>query len=171
MRWCSLRQPDNVEVNTGKLLGEGARVGSALPRAILAGVAYFSIMFAIGFVLGTVRVMVLAPALGEWGAAFAELPIMLGISWVTAAWLIARLRVAQTSTARLVMGLAAFALLMIAEVLLGIGLFGRTLSEQLGAMTEGAGLAGLLGQVAFAAFPLAQLAKTTRIGGGGRDRD
>ena len=36
-------------------------------------------MFGIGFVLGTVRVMVLAPALGEWGATFAELPVFLDV--------------------------------------------------------------------------------------------
>lgn len=141
---------------------EGERFSSALFRAAAAGVAYFAIMFSIGFVLGTVRVMLLAPVLGEWGATSAELPLMLAVSWVTSAWLVARMRVPPTVGARLLMGLMSFALLMVAEVLLGMSLFGRTLVQQVGEMTSGPGLAGLLGQVAFAAFPLLQLHRAPR---------
>ena len=36
--------------------------------------------------------MLLAPSLEEWGATLAELPAMLAISWMIAAWLIARVR-------------------------------------------------------------------------------
>lgn len=57
------------------------------------------------------------------------------------------------------MGASAFTLLMIAENLRGTSLFDRTLPQQLQAMTIGPGLAGLLGQLAFAAFPLVQMAR------------
>lgn len=128
-----------------------------MDRAILGGVAYFALMFAIGFVLGTARVLLIAPQVGEWGAAAIELPIMLAISWFVCAWLIRRLAVPARVGARIAMGVVAFALLMVAEVMLGITLFARTLEAQIAAMIVGPGLAGLAGQLAFAAFPLVQL--------------
>lgn len=131
-------------------------------RAAKAGIAYFAGMFALGFVLGTVRVLLLAPVLGDWGATFAELPVMLAISWIYCGWLLRRLAVPGAFGARLLMGAVAFTLLMIAEVLLGVGLFERTLPQQVGEMTSGAGLAGLVGQLAFAAFPVLQLHRGRR---------
>lgn len=44
-----------------------------LRRAAAAGIGYFGVVFAVGFVLGTARVMVVAPRLGETGAVAAEL--------------------------------------------------------------------------------------------------
>lgn len=131
-------------------------IGAAMRRAILAGAAYFLVMFACGFVLGTARVLVVTPLLGEWGATLVELPVMLTISWVICGWLVRRLSVAARITPRVAMGAVAFILLMIAEVLLGTSLFDRTLTEQVQAMSAGAGLAGLLSQIAFAVFPLVQ---------------
>lgn len=128
-----------------------------MSRAILAGAAYFLVMFACGFVLGTARILVAAPFLGEWGATLVELPVMLTISWVVCGWLVLRFLVAARATPRVAMGAVAFILLMSAEVLLGTLLFDRTLTEQMLGMSAGAGLAGLLSQIAFAAFPLVQL--------------
>jgi len=42
--------------------------------------AYFLPVFALGFVLGTVRTLWLAPMLGELAAVAAELPVMLAAS-------------------------------------------------------------------------------------------
>ena len=130
-----------------------------MSRAILAGAAYFLVMFACGFVLGAARVLVVTPLLGEWGATLVELPVMLTISWVVCGWLVLRLTLPAHATPRVAMGAVAFILLMIAEVLLGASLFDRTLTEQVQGMSVGAGLAGLLSQIAFAAFPLVQLWK------------
>ncbi len=125
-------------------------------RATQAGAAYFAGMFALGFVLGTIRVMMIAPVLGAWGATFLELPVMLVVSWIYCRWLIRRFSVPTIGSARVVMGTVAFAMLMVGEVLLGIGLFDRTLTAQVRDMTSGPGLAGLAGQVAFATFPWVQ---------------
>ncbi len=125
--------------------------------AVKAGIAYFAGMFAVGFLLGTGRVLLAIPVLGAWGATLVELPIMLAISWLYCAWLLRRFAVAETAGARLTIGTVAFALLMGAEILLGVGLFERTLPQQVREMTGGPGLAGLIGQMAFAAFPLLQL--------------
>ena len=55
-----------------------------------AGLAYFAVVFAAGFVLGTLRVLVVAPHLGEIAAVVAELPIMLAVSWIICGWLLGR---------------------------------------------------------------------------------
>ena len=133
-----------------------------MSRSIISGATYFLTMFVLGFLLGTLRVLLVAPRLGEWGAIFVELPIMLGISWIVCRWILLRFAVPQRTAQGLVMGAVAFVLLMIAELLLGTSLFDRTLPQQGQAMTSGAGLAGLLGQFAFAVFPLIQVRQVAR---------
>ena len=51
-------------------------------RVLKAATAYFALVFAAGFVLGTLRTLWLAPALGPMLAVAAELPVMLGVSWL-----------------------------------------------------------------------------------------
>ncbi len=124
--------------------------------AARAGLAYFAAVFAAGFVLGTLRVMVVVPALGEVAAVLLELPVMLALSWVACRWLIARFRVAARPAERLAMGGVAFAVLMLAEAGLAILGFGQSLAGYLSALTGLPGAIGLAGQVAFAAMPLVQ---------------
>ena len=58
--------------------------------ATRAGAAYFAIVFAVGFVLGALRVTFLAPAVGPLPAVALELPVMLAASWWTCGWLMRR---------------------------------------------------------------------------------
>ena len=127
-----------------------------MTRALSAGAVYFAGMFGLGFLLGTGRVMLVTPRLGEWVATLIELPVMLALSWLYCGWLLRRFSVPARVADRLAMGAFAFMLLMLAEVLLGVGLFNRGLPEQVGEMTNGPGLAGLAGQLAFACFPVLQ---------------
>lgn len=117
---------------------------------------YFLAIFAAGFVLGTLRVLLVAPVLGELPAVLLELPLMLIISWFVCRAVTARLPVGNGVGARLAMGAMAFALLMGAEFLLGLYGFGRSLSEIVAAYGEAAGFVGLLGQLGFALIPLLQ---------------
>ncbi|WP_118856525.1 hypothetical protein [Sphingomonas mesophila] len=125
-----------------------------MSAALRAGAAYFVAAFALGSVLGTVRVVLLEQAFGPWTAVAIELPVMLAASWWLCGWAIRRWRVPWGASPRAAMGALAFALLIAAEIALGIGLFGRSLGEQIGEMTAGTGLAGLISQLAFALFPL-----------------
>ncbi len=128
----------------------------ALVHAAKAGLAYFGVVFAAGFLLGTLRVLFLIPRLGESSAVLLELPIMLAVSWMACRWLITRFDVPTALVARLVMGGLAFAVLMTAEVSVSVIGFGRTLSAHLEQYRQFPALIGLAGQIAFAMFPVIQ---------------
>ena len=113
--------------------------------------------FSIGFVLGTIRVLLFAPRVGETTAVIVEAPIMLTASWFVCRWCVNRLDVRRTVAARSWMGLVAFLVLMSAEVGLGGVVFGRSLVDQLAAYGSPAGAIGLAAQVIFAIFPVIQV--------------
>jgi len=121
-----------------------------------AGTTYFAIVFAVGFVLGTVRVLLLLPFVGEAAAVFLEIPIILVASWIAARWTINRFDVPGEVAARLMMGAFAFALLILGELAVSSLSFGRPLQDTLVAYRSLPGAAGLFAQVIFALLPAAQ---------------
>jgi len=125
--------------------------------AIKAGVAYFAIIFALGFVFGTIRVLLLLPHIGETAAVLIEGPFILGASWFVCGMLIRRFAVGAHLTPRLYMGASALVLLLTAELFLGVYGFGRPLSEHFAHYTTTPGATGLAGQILFAMFPLLRL--------------
>ncbi|NJO33060.1 MAG: hypothetical protein HC869_07820 [Rhodospirillales bacterium] len=133
-----------------------------LRRAVLAGLAYFAMVFAAGFVLGTLRVFLLIPRVGETAAVLIELPVILGIAWLACRRLVAAFDVASKLTPRLVMGGVAFLTLMSAELGLSVLAFGRTFADHLDQYRDVHALLGLAGQVAFGLFPSIQLRKGNR---------
>lgn len=130
-----------------------------MSAAVLAGLVYFLIVFAIGFVLGTLRVLFVVPQFGETAAVAMEVPVMLTASWFACRWIVARFAVPDAAAARLVMGGVAFALLMAAEAGVSVFAFGRTVGEHFAVYTGSGAQLGLAAQVAFALFPLAQRAR------------
>lgn len=125
-----------------------------MSRSVRAGLLYFAIVFAAGFALGALRVLVVAPQVGELPAVLAELSLLLCISWIACAYVIRRCDVGAKLDARGMMGLVAFAMLMAAEFLLAYVGFGRSLPEHLSRYAEPAQTLGLAGQMAFGAIPL-----------------
>lgn len=115
--------------------------------ALRAGSLYFAAIFALGFVLGAVRTLALAPWIGETGAVLAELPVILAASWFAAGRLARPLGPALRL--RIAMGGFAFALLMAAEAGLGAALGAAPFAG----LATPAGALGLAGQFLFAAFP------------------
>lgn len=125
-----------------------------MSNALKAALAYWALIFGLGFVLGTLRTLWLTPLLGSpICAVLAELPVMLAASWFAAGLLIQRFTI-RTPGHRAFMGLFAFMLLMASEMVLGIVLLGDSFTGWLRALLTPAGLAGLSGQVLFALFPL-----------------
>jgi hypothetical protein len=125
-------------------------------RATKAGALYANIVFLIGLILGTIRVLLLAPRLGETTAVIAEVPMMLAASWFVCRWCVDRLHLRRTVPARSLMGLVTFLLLMSAEVGLG-AVFGRSFVDQLATYGSLSGAIGLAAQVIFAMFPVIQV--------------
>jgi len=126
-------------------------------QALRAGAAYVAVVFLAGFVLGTVRVLVVAPRLGAIVAVFIEAPVILAVSWAVCRGCVARFRVAPARGPRLMMGGSAFVLLMALEAALSVLAFGRSLADHLGAYVTAPGALGLAAQFGFAVIPLIQL--------------
>lgn len=131
----------------------------AIGTAILPGIAYFALVFALGFLLGTVRTLFVrdAPGAGRLLGVLIELPIMLSASWFFCRYVIRRFAVASTIVVRAVMGGLAFALLLLAEFLVGALLFGRTPGEHFALYADASYALGLAAQIGFALMPLAQM--------------
>ena len=124
-------------------------------QATKAGALYAIVVFSIGFILGTIRVLLLAPRLGETTAVIIEAPIMLAVSWFVCRWCVDRLNARRTVPARSLMGLVAFLVLLSAEIGLG-AVLGRSLVDQFATYGSLAGAIGLAAQVIFAMFPVFQ---------------
>lgn len=127
-----------------------------MSNAARAGAHYFAIVFAAGFILGTIRVLLVLPHMGETAAVLLELPVMLTLSWIVCARLVRGFSVPGTAGARLLMGALAFALLMTAEAAVSIIGFGRSLAQHLAAYRALGAQLGLLAQLSFAAIPVIQ---------------
>jgi len=120
-----------------------------------AGAAYFAIVFLVGFALGALRTLVVAPRLGETLAVLLEAPVMLTVSWIVATWCVGRFEAPAAPIPRLAMGGAAFALLTMAELGVSLIFFHRSVAQHLAGYRSTAGAVGLGAQVAFAGIPFA----------------
>lgn len=129
-----------------------------MTAALGAGAAYFALVFAAGFALGTIRVLAVGPGPGNVAAVLVELPVMLAIAWLACGRIARRFAVPERPAPRAAMGGLAFALLMLAELGVSILAFGRTPAEHLATYRNAASQLGLAAQLAFALFPLVQAA-------------
>lgn len=126
----------------------------------LAGCVYFVIVFAAGFVMGTLRVLLVEPAVGDTVAVLLEIPVMLAIAWFVSRRTIVWFAVRDRLRSRLAMGGLAFALLMVAEIGVSVLAFERTVVEHFQVYLTVPALLGLAAQIAFALFPAAQLGRS-----------
>ncbi len=127
-----------------------------MPRSVAAGSIYFAVVFAIGFALGVVRVLITGPKLGETAAVLLEVPVILTASWFVARWCVARFAVGSDAAERLTMGFVAFCLTMLAEMAMAVLLFGRSVPEHIATYSHSLGLVGLMAQFLFALLPCVQ---------------
>ena len=135
--------------------GAARRMVAAMPsphQIARAAAAYWAAVFAFAFVLGIGRTLWLTPQIGALAATACEVPLTLAASWWTARRLTAHYRIAGARAA-LAMGLAAFAILMLAEVSLAGALSGQSLGAWLRSLATPAGALGLAGQVLFGLMP------------------
>lgn len=126
-----------------------------MPNVIIAALVYFATVFSAAFAIGVLRTLVIAPAIGEMAAVLIEVPIVLALSWWVCAWVLRRIPV-PTGLGRIGMGVVAFALLMVAELLLSILIGHRTVAEHLALFYAAPMIVGLFGQIGFAVVPWLQ---------------
>lgn len=125
-----------------------------MKRALTSASVYFLALFALGFVLGTIRVMFVVPRYGELIATSAEVPVMLMAALFACRWAIRRWRVPPSLVIRWAMVLWFLALLFAFETVLGAMLFGRSVAEQWVLFASPAGLVGLSAQIIAALLPV-----------------
>jgi type IV secretory pathway TrbD component len=121
-----------------------------------AGVLYFALVFGTGFVLGTIRTLLVVPRVGTRTAELMETPIMLVVTILAARWVVVRLAVPPTSFARLGMGCIALLLLLIAEFGFLLWVRGLTIREYIASRDPVAGAVYYAMLVLFAIMPLLQ---------------
>ena len=114
---------------------------------------YWACIFALGFALGTLRVLWGAQAIGETGFLSIEVPTLLGASALAARWLLRRNEISELGDAFL-MGAVAYALLMAAEFALASGFSGLGAREWLTQAWSMPHMIGSLGQTAFGLMPV-----------------
>lgn len=128
-----------------------------MAAVLTAGLAYGGAVFALGFILGTMRELWLAPLFGRDAVVLVEGPLILIAAWLVCWWVLRRFALPPVPAGRLLMGAAAFALLMVGEALVAVFGFGRPLAVHLSAYATAKGVLELLPQLAFALFPLIHL--------------
>lgn len=125
---------------------------TGLKSAVLkAGLAYFGLVFAAGFLLGTIRVVWLVPRIGERTAELAEIPLMLLVSVLAARGVVRRFAIPPSQ--RLGTGFLALALLLGAEIGVGVWITGQTVAGVLTNRDPVSGTAYFLALGLFAVMP------------------
>lgn len=125
-----------------------------MSRTLTSATVYCLALFALGFVLGTIRVLFLALQIGELGATLLEVPVMLGAAFFLCRRVVGRWLVSPELAARWGMAFWFLVLLFLLETLVGVALFGRTMSDTLAGLATPAGLIRLTAQVIAALLPL-----------------
>jgi len=129
-----------------------------MTKALRAGCTYFAGVFAVGFLLGVLRTLVLAPRIGETLAVLIELPIILGASWLICRRILRRAPPTHSAASTAFLGRSGRdgrCCLCAADDCGVVDVHPVGESDIHGA-SEVAHLLGLAGQIAFALFPVLQ---------------
>lgn len=121
-------------------------------RTLKAGLVYFALVFAAGFLLGLVRVPLLVPRLGVRFAELLEMPLMLLVIVCSARYVVRRYRLLHWRS-RLLVGVIALSLLAAAELLFAALLRGQTPAEYVASRDPVSGAVYLGMLLLFAAMP------------------
>ncbi len=128
--------------------------GSPVKETLKAGVLYFALVFAAGFVLGTIRTLWIVPRVGVRMAELAEAPIMVGISILAAQWVVRRIHIPPLWPRRLAVGCIALGLMLLAEFGFVLWVRGLTIRGYLETRDPVSGAAYFAVLGAFAVIPI-----------------
>ncbi len=123
-------------------------------RILKAGPAYFALVFGAGFVLGSIRVPIVVPHVGERIAELIETPFMFVVVLMAARFIVRRFALPTHTVVRLGVGIVALGLLVVAEFLLVVAIQGKSLGEYVASRDPISGTVFLVMLVLFALMPL-----------------
>jgi len=132
-------------------------------NALKAGGIYFLGIFALGFLLGIIRTLLVIPYTGAVAGVLIEMPFMLTASWFLCRRLIKRYLIVKEYKYLIIVGTSAFSWLMVTEVVFGIYLFNQTWSQYLSNFQTLHGAIGLCMQMVFGAIPVIQNLKLIMV--------
>lgn len=122
-------------------------------RSLKAGLIYFLLVFALGWVLGPIRELWAVPRFGRIPVLLIETVIMLIAMIVSSRWVIRRFNVPQALGSTIPMGLVAFGILAPAEIAGVLWVRGLSLQEYLASFVTVPGLISAVMFMLFAAMP------------------
>ena len=122
-------------------------------RPLKAGLIYFLLVFALGWVLGPIRELWAVPRFGRVAALLIEAIIMLIAMMVSSRWVMRRFEVHQTLGSTIAMGLVALGILLPAEIAGALWVRGLSLDEYLASFVTAPGVISLIMFLLFAAMP------------------
>ncbi|MBI4479592.1 MAG: hypothetical protein HY651_06180 [Acidobacteria bacterium] len=123
-------------------------------RKLKAGALYFATVFGAGFALGTVRVLLVVPRVGERTAELVEAPLMVAVAYLAARWIVRRSALPPAPSQRLAVGLIALALMLAFEFGFVLQLRGLTIAEYFATRDPVSGTVYYFSLALFALFPL-----------------
>ena len=123
-------------------------------QILKAGFYYFALVFGAGFVLGTIRTLLVVPRVGTRMAELMEMPIMLVVTIVVSRWVVLRLLVPFVPFARLEMGGIALGLLLVAEFGFVLWVRGLSIRQYFASRDSVSGAVYYVMLVLFAVMPL-----------------
>lgn len=134
----------------------------AVTQVLKAGVLYFALVFAAGFVLGPIRVLWAVPRFGTMTAELMEMPIMLVVIVLAARWTIRHLAVPHAPSRRLGIGFVALGALLVAEFTVVLSLRGLSIREYVATRDPVSGTVYFVMLGVFAIMPLFVARKQSR---------
>jgi len=126
---------------------------SAMKQIAKAGSLYFLLVFAAGFVLGTIRTLWVVPILGARTAELIEEPIMFAVSILAARWVVRWLQFPHDRRLRLGLGCVALGLMLLVEFTFVLRIRGLTLREYFATRDPISGTVYFVTLAAFAVIP------------------
>src|SRR6516165_7286273 len=121
-------------------------------RPLKAGLVYFLLVFALGWVLGPIRELWAVPRFGRITALLIEAIIMLIAMVISSRWVMRRFNVPQSLGSTIPMGLVALAILAPAEIAGVLWVRGLSLREYLASFVTLPGVISLVMFLVFAAI-------------------
>jgi hypothetical protein len=123
-------------------------------RILKAGALYFALVFAAGFVLGTIRVLWIVPRLGTRAAELMEEPVMFVVIVFAARWVVRRLSMPCATVVRLGVGFLALGFLLAAEFTVVVTFRGMSIGKYFATRDPVAGTVYFVMLGVFSVMPL-----------------